>query len=585
MSSLRYRLAAGVFSRVLLRHQPSPDLLEDPRGGRFDHFQHVRKRRPRPAIGIRHIDIIGRWIKTAEHPHLVVGAGAGHGPQIPQVRSVRGQQEIDRGHLLRSDLPGDMVEGITTGSQNLGGRRIGLLSHMPGTDTGAAHPDPITESGPLQRGPKHVFADRRAADVATTDHADMEEVVGHSSIVPENNRRGLPGRLGRVTTQATVDSITASLWAAYPHSLAQEWDTGIGLTCGDPEDAVNKVLFAVDVDDRTVAQALDLGVQMLITHHPLLFAAVKSVAANTPKGRLIHRMQRAGVAHFAAHTNADCAASGVSDALAAGLGVIDTRPIETSPMPPMDKLVVYVPRENAAVLVESLAAAGAGRFGDYADAAFVSEGFGQFRPLPGANPAIGEINCLERLAESRIDMFLLREHRDQVLRALRAVHPYEEPGFDLTEIVRLPAPGAGLGRIGRLEKPLALRDFVALVAAKLPATAAGVTATGDPERVISTVAVCGGAGASLLDRVGAADAYVTADLSHHTSAEFVAESGRPALVQVAHWASEWPWLNRAAGVVRAAHPDAVETVISKICTDAWTFHLPGSLDLGREDRF
>lgn len=377
----------------------------------------------------------------------------------------------------------------------MGGRRIGLLSHMPGTDTGAAHPDPITESGSVECGPEHVFADRGAADVAATDHADMEEVVGHSSIVPENNRRELPGRLSTVTKQATVDSITASLWAAYPSSLAQEWDTGIGLTCGDPRDAVNRVLFAVDVDDSTVGQAIDVGAQMLITHHPLLFAAVKSVAANTPKGRLIHRMQRAGVAHFAAHTNADSAAGGVSDALAALLGVIDTRPIETSPIPLMNI------------------------------------------------------------------------------------------GFDLTEIVDLPAPDAGLGRIGRLGKPRPLKDFVAMVAAKLPATAAGVTATGDPERVISTVAVCGGAGASLLDRVGAADAYVTADLSHHTSAEFVAEAGRAALVQVAHWASEWPWLEYAAGVVRAAHPDSVEMVISQICTDAWTFHLPGSLDLGRDDRF
>ncbi len=499
--------------------------------------------------------------------------------------AIRGQCQVNGLQFLPGDLASGMIEGVTTGAQHSSRGRVGLLADVPVTDAGAGHPDPVCQSGPVQRGPQHMFADRRAADIAAADDAHMKEVVGHISIVADNRPSNRPGRLSEVTTHPTVGSITAAMWAAYPRALAEDWDTGIGLTCGDPAAPVKTVLFAVDVDDSTVEQAVAIGAELLITHHPLLFSAVKSVAADTPKGRLIHRMVQAGVAHFAAHTNADRARGGVNDALAASLGLIDTRSIEPAPMVPMDKLVVYVPRADAPALVQALAAAGAGSFGHYSDAAFLTDGIGQFRPLPGAEPSIGEIDQLERLPETRIDMFLLRQHRNQVVMALRAAHPYEEPGFDITEIAPLPEPGVGLGRIGQLAKPLPLRVFVARVAQNLPVTAAGVLATGDPDRMISTVAVCGGAGGSLLERVGAADAYVTADLSHHTAAEFIAERSRPALIQVAHWASEWPWLASAAGVVEAAHPDRIRSVISRIRTDAWAFHLPGSLDLGREDRF
>ena len=267
-----------------------------------------------------------------------------------------------------------------------------------------------------------------------------------------------------------IRDVLASVRRAYPESLAAAWDTGIGLTCGDPDEDVAVVLLAVDADETTVAEATALGAGLLLTHHPVLFRPVQSVASDTAKGALLHRMIRAGVAHVAAHTNADSAVGGVNDALAAVIGLTDLRPL----VPDQDGIT-------------------------------------------------------------------------------------------------------GSGRVGRLPEPISLRNFIEEVARTLPATVAGVRAAGDPDRLLSTVAVCGGAGDPFLPAAAGsgADAYVTSDLRHHVVAEFVADPTHPAVVEVAHWAGEWPWLPRAAAVIESDLPE-LTVVVSTTCTDPWTIHAPAN---------
>ena len=268
-----------------------------------------------------------------------------------------------------------------------------------------------------------------------------------------------------------LSDLIATVQAAYPPDLAEEWDSGIGLTCGDPAAEVAGVLLAVDADETTVTEAIDLGAGLLLTHHPLLFRPVQTVAADTAKGALIHRMITAGVGHFAAHTNADKAVGGVNDALAGALGLTGLRPL--------------VPTDA------------------------------------------------EEFA------------------------------------------GAGSGRIGELAEPISLRAFCAQVADQLPTTVTAVRAAGDPDRLVSTIAVCGGAGDSFLTAAAAAgvDGYLTSDLRHHVVAEFVADPANPAVIEVAHWAGEWPWLPVAAELIGNAHPGLAVTV-STHRTDPWSFRIP-----------
>ncbi|WBB54357.1 Nif3-like dinuclear metal center hexameric protein [Verrucosispora sp. WMMD573] len=267
----------------------------------------------------------------------------------------------------------------------------------------------------------------------------------------------------------TVADVVAEVARHYPPAWAEEWDR-VGLVLGEPSAPVRRLLCVVDVVPETVAEALDAGVDMIIAHHPLLLRGVSSVAPTTYKGRIVHQLIKADVALYVAHTNADVAVPGVSDALAARFGLLDLRPL---------------------------------------------------RPARPGTPAEGE--------------------------------------------------GRGAGRIGRLPQPLTLADLARRAAAALPATAAGVRAAGDPARLVRTLAVCGGAGDSFLADATAAgvDAYLTSDLRHHPAGEHLATGG-PALLDATHWATERPWLDDLAALLRAA--PGVETLVSDLDTDPWTVH-------------
>jgi dinuclear metal center YbgI/SA1388 family protein len=178
-------------------------------------------------------------------------------------------------------------------------------------------------------------------------------------------------------TNTTVSEIVAALETAYPPELAESWDA-VGLVCGDPAESVRRVLVCVDVVQSTVEEAIELDAQLIVAHHPLLLRGVHGVAADTAKGRLIHRMIRAGVALFCAHTNADSASPGVSDALAEAIGLRVRAP-----------LAPHTPGEHGAT--------GIGRIGELPD----PEPFSAFvervaAALPATEPGVYGAGDLDR---------------------------------------------------------------------------------------------------------------------------------------------------------------------------------------------
>jgi dinuclear metal center YbgI/SA1388 family protein len=268
-----------------------------------------------------------------------------------------------------------------------------------------------------------------------------------------------------VPEPTTVADLVALLDGVFPPRWAETWDR-VGLVVGEPCAPVRRALLVIDCVPETVDQAVEVGAQLIISHHPLLLRGVNSVAATTYKGRIVHRMIREGIALFTAHTNADVANPGVSDALADRLGLLDTRPLR----------------------------------------------------------------------------------------------PDSED------------PKRGTGRVGRLATPLTLAEFCRFVAATLPRTSGGIRVAGAPDRVVETVALCGGAGDGFLSDALAegVDAYLTSDLRHHPASEFVCADG-PALLDAAHWATERPWLDPLAAYLRASTP--VEMIVSDLDTDPWTAHV------------
>src|SRR6201993_454253 len=326
------------------------------------------------------------------------------------------------------------------------------------------------------------------------------------------------GTRGGLVGGGGLGAISDFLADAYPPRLAQSWDS-VGLVCGDPGDAVDAVVVAVDATPAGAAEGPERG--LLLAHHPLLLRGVDTVAASTPKGSLLHNMIRSGRALFTAHTNADAASPGVSDALAAAIDVeVDGG---LSPVPDgaaFDKWVVFSPPENAGAVREAMFAAGAGNIGDYSHCSWSVTGTGQFLPEDGASPTIGSVGAAERVVEDRVEVIAPARARREVLAAMRAAHPYEEPAFDIVALAPPPAD-VGWGQIGSLMQPESWSAFVSRVKASLPQTSWGVRAAGDPDMTVSRVAVCGGAGDSLLDVVagGGGGGFVIGEPLHHPADE------------------------------------------------------------------
>jgi len=448
--------------------------------------------------------------------------------------------------LRRPDPSGGALprehRGMTTTSADLPGRQLSGASAGTSRTTGRAW-----------------RADLQSDLVALPLHEDATATV-----------RALP-RPG-----LALGEVIAALEARYDPALAEDWDA-VGLVCGDPEEAVRSVMFAVDPTADVVDEAIAAGVDLLVTHHPLLLTPVHGVPASDPKGRLVHRLVRAGVALFVAHTNADRAPDhGVNDALAAVLGLGDVRPLETVAAPETDTLVVFVPVGISDQLVDAMSNAGAGVIGDYTRCVWQTTGTGTFIPGEDTHPVIGRRGEVERVPEIRLEMVVPRARRAAVLRALLELHPYDEPGYAFFENSAT-ASRAGLGRVGELSRPVTLREFAERVATTLPATPGGVRIAGDPERIVRTVAVCGGSGASMLGAAtsAGADVFVTSDLKHHAVSEAL-ESPGPALCDVAHFASEFPWLSCAADLLHRDLGARVQVSVSARPTDPWTWQVGGT---------
>ncbi|MGC5342724.1 Nif3-like dinuclear metal center hexameric protein [Streptomyces sp. DT24] len=133
-----------------------------------------------------------------------------------------------------------------------------------------------------------------------------------------------------------LSEVIAALDALWPRERAEAWDA-VGTVCGDVGDqaaATDRVLFAVDPVQAVVDEARELGAQLIVTHHPLYLRGTTTVASDTFKGRVVHTLIRHGIALHVAHTNADTADPGVSDALAGALDLRVTGPLVPDPTDP-----------------------------------------------------------------------------------------------------------------------------------------------------------------------------------------------------------------------------------------------------------
>lgn len=127
-----------------------------------------------------------------------------------------------------------------------------------------------------------------------------------------------------------LSEITANLESAYPLSYACSWDN-VGLLVGNREKKVSKVLVALDFDIEVAKEAKEIGAELILTHHPIMFSPVNKITSDTPIGRALLFLIESGIALYAAHTNLDCAPGGINDYLVKLYGFKNMRHTDIEP--------------------------------------------------------------------------------------------------------------------------------------------------------------------------------------------------------------------------------------------------------------
>ena len=300
-----------------------------------------------------------------------------------------------------------------------------------------------------------------------------------------------------------------------PKQYALEGDP-VGVHIGQLNRPVEKVLVTLDVNERVVDEAIEMGANLIIAHHPPIFRPLKSIATDTVQGRMIEKCIKHDVTIYAAHTNLDVAQGGVNDLLADKLSLVNTKVLAETYAETLYKLIVFCPKTHADRMRKALNESGAGAIGEYTACSFTTVGEGRFTPAKNATPFIGTANEEEIVQEEKIEVIVPAAFKNRVLKALLQAHPYEEPAYDMIQLAQK-AEALGLGRIGELNEPMTLDAFTSLVKDVFDVPA--LRFVGSPEKTIRKVAVLGGDGNKYIyaAKRSGADVLVTGDLYYHVA--------------------------------------------------------------------
>lgn len=332
-----------------------------------------------------------------------------------------------------------------------------------------------------------------------------------------------------------IREISALLNKLAPYKTAYDFDN-VGLLLGDGERSVSKMMLSLDAAPEVVEQAITANVQLLITHHPLIFKAVKNITTDNPNGRMILRLIENKIALIALHTNLDIARDGVNDMLANLAGLDEVYTVADNCQKEFVKLSLFAPVTHSKHIIDLLDSLQIEIFSNYQSCSFTTTGTGRFKPLNGANPFVGAVQELCSLAEDKIEFVLPRVSVEEVIGKVKVIHPYEQMAYDVT-VVDSPCLSHGILRIGKLPISITASEFAAQLKQNM---GLDYVLLNNPDKQIVTVAVCGGTGAAFIEaakRAGA-DALLTGDVKYHEAQN--AKYLDLALIAIGHQQSEQP---------------------------------------------
>ncbi len=340
----------------------------------------------------------------------------------------------------------------------------------------------------------------------------------------------------------SVAAIVEYLEQFAPPDMAAGWDN-VGLLLGERGSEVRRIMTCLTLTPASAAEAAQEQVGLVVAHHPILFRGTKRLTSDTPEGRTLLCLARAGVAVYSPHTAFDNTTGGINDLLASRLGLTDLAPLRPQPADRQYKIVVFVPDSDLNRVADALFAAGAGNIGQYSQCSFRLEGTGTFFGSEAANPTVGQKGRREEVREWRLEAVCPEASIGPAVSAMRRAHSYEEPAYDIYPL-HTPGSSRGEGRIGSLPAAMPLAELARQTKAAL--SAGMVQVIGELARPVQRVAiVCGAGGEMLTDAVRSrVDVFLSGELRFHDYLE--AQARGLALILPGHYATERPGIEDLA---------------------------------------
>lgn len=312
-----------------------------------------------------------------------------------------------------------------------------------------------------------------------------------------------------------ITDVIKNLEQLFPKHLAYDKDP-IGLHVGNVNRPLTKTLISLDITMAVVEEAIKIGANLIVAHHPFIYRPLASINTNTPKGKIIEQCIKHDICIYSMHTNFDIAENGMNDCLAKTIGLSNISPLIPTKREEYSKLIIYVPTTHLEIVREVMASSGVGQIGNYSHCTFTTTGMGSFKPLEGSQPFIGTQNEIEIVEEVKIEGVIATQAVSQAIKAIKAVHPYEEMAYDVYALnVTMPNAQYSLGRLGTLEQPMVAADYIQHV--KKALNLSNARFVGNLNKKITTVAIIGGSGSSYIGPVKAkkADLFITGDVGFH----------------------------------------------------------------------
>ena len=307
-----------------------------------------------------------------------------------------------------------------------------------------------------------------------------------------------------------------------PISTAEDWDN-VGFQIGNKNVEIDRIMVALEITEEVLKEAINKNIDLIVTHHPLIFNKIASLTTDDPIQKFVIKMIKNNINLYVAHTNIDASEMGTNYYLSELLNLYGIEGIDDNVLDYLYKVSVFIPENEYEKVQNVLFRYHAGEFKNYDKASFSTNGIGTFRALEGSNPYVGKVNEMENVKEIKLEMIIDKKYLDNAIENMIKVHPYEVVAYDVIKLEN-PNNKYSIGITGYLEKSLNIDEIVELVKEKFKIDNLKIVRSNNKKN--KKIAICSGAGSEYIEKASklGCNCLITGDIKYH-EAQFAKQLG------------------------------------------------------------